>query len=215
MKRLVLILLPIGPLCVAALRYLLPYYSASSNVSTAKAVIAHPGRESAVLVLSVVAVVTLLPGLLTVAAALPRTRVRTLALTLLVPGYLCLGTLIAKDSLLWSAAHAHIPVQTTASLLAATHPAVTAATNIFVAGHVLGTVLLGIAIARSQTFPTWAGVCVAVSQPLHAVAFVALGSPTLDFIGWALLGLGLAAVARVLAQRLADTTVPSPALISV
>ena len=210
MRRVVLALLPVGPLCVAALRYLLPYYTASTDLGTARAVAAHPGRESAVLVLGVVALVTLLPGLLTVAAVLPRTRLRTSALALLVPGYLCLGALIAEDSLLWSAAHAHVPVGTTAALLAATHPAITVAGGVFVAGHVIGTVLLGVALMRAQWLPTWVGGCVAVSQPLHAVAFVVLGSPALDLVGWSLLAIGLAGVAHVLVRRPIAAPVPSP-----
>ncbi len=212
MKRVALALLPVGPLCVAALRYLLPYYTASTDLGTARAVAAHSGRESAVLVLGVVALVTLLPGLLAVAAELPPTRMRAWALALLVPGYLCLGALIAEDSLLWSAAHAHVPVHTTAALLSATHPAITVAGVVFVAGHVLGTVLLGVALLRTRSFPTWTGVCVAVSQPLHAVAFVVLASPTLDLVGWGLLGVGLAGVANVLLRRPSTLPVPSAVL---
>ena len=212
MRRLALILLPVGPLCVAALRYLLPYYTAGTDTGTARAVMDHPGRESAVLVLSVAALITLLPGLLLVAEALPRTRLRDWALAFLVPGYLCLGALIAEDSLLWSAAKAHVGVHTTASLLAATHPAITVATGIFVVGHVVGTTLLGVTLLRSSTAPPWAGWCVTVSQPLHFIAFVVLGSPVLDLVGWSLLGIGLAGVARLLTRD--GVRQPSPVLAS-
>lgn len=115
-----------------------------------------------------------------------------------MPGYLSLGALIVEDGTLWSAARADVGVRTTASLLDATHPAINVATAVFVVGHVLGTVLLGVTILRSQVFPSWTGWLVAVSQPLHFVAFVVLGSPVLDFIGWTLLAIGLAGIAKVL-----------------
>jgi hypothetical protein len=52
-----------------------------------------------------------------------------------------------------------------------------------VARHVIGTGLLGVAIMRTPWLLSWTGVCVAVSQPPHAVAFDVLGNPTLDLVG--------------------------------
>ncbi|MDT4929063.1 MAG: hypothetical protein QOF92_1930, partial [Pseudonocardiales bacterium] len=44
-------------------------------------------------------------------------------------------------------------------------------------------------------------------QPLHFIATVIAGSPTLDLIGWSLTGIGLAFVARAL---LAEPTLTRP-----
>ncbi|MEO7449119.1 MAG: hypothetical protein ABI336_12675 [Humibacillus sp.] len=191
-------LLPIGPFCIAALRYLLPYYTADTNIAIVQAVIDHPGRESAVLWLGLVGVLTLVPGLIAAAAILPPSRVKAWAMGLAVPGYLCLWVLLAQDSLLWSGTHSSVDPAQVALLLDSVHPSMTVGLGVFVVGHVLGTVLFGIALLRSGRVPAWAAWAVTVSQPLHFVATVVAGSPTLDLIGWSLTGVGLAVVARAL-----------------
>ncbi len=88
-----------------------------------------------------------------------------------------------------------------AALFSAAHPTIGVATGIFVVGHVVGTVLLGIALVRSGRIPAWAGWAVAVSQPIHFVATVFLGSPQVDFVGWSLTAVGMAVVARELLRH--------------
>lgn len=198
MRRLALVLLPVGPLCVALLRYLLPYYTADGSLGTVVAVDADPGRESVVLWLGLAALVTLVPGVIAAAGVLPASRLKAWALALSVPGYLCLGVILSQDYLLWSGAHAHTDPRQVAQLLDAAHPSLNIGTGIFVVGHVVGTVLLGVALLRSGRIPVWAAWAVVVSQPLHFIAAVIVGSPTLDLIGWTLTGIGLAAVARAL-----------------
>ncbi len=56
--------------------------------------------------------------------------------------------------------------------------------------------LLGLALLRSGRIPVWAGWAIAVSQPLHFVATVILGSPQVDFVAWSLTTVGMAVVAR-------------------
>lgn len=51
----------------------------------------------AVLWLGLVGVLTLVPGLIAAAAILPPSRVKALAMGLALPGYLCLGVLLAQD----------------------------------------------------------------------------------------------------------------------
>ena len=198
MRRAALLLLPIGPFCIAALRYLLPYYTADNNVAIVQAVNDHPGRESAVLWLGLVGVLTLVPGLIAAAAILPPSRLKAWAMGLAVPGYLCLGVLLAQDSLLWSGAHSGTDPKQVALLLDSLHPSMNVGLGVFVVGHVLGTVLFGIALLRSGRVPAWAAWAVAVSQPLHFIATVIAGSPTMDLIAWSLTGVGLAVVARAL-----------------
>ena len=198
MKRAGLWLLPIGPLAVAVLRFVLPYYTADGDAATARAVIAHPDRQGVVLWLGLIAVVTLVPGLIAVGELLPQSRLKTWAFTLLIPGYLCLGILVAEDYELWSAVKAQQSPQQIAALLHAAHPSAGLAIAAFVFGHVVGTVLLGIALVRSHRIPGWAGVAVAVSQPVHFVAYVVLGSPALDLVGWSLLAVGMACCIRPL-----------------
>ena len=60
------IVLPVGPLAVAGLRYVLPYFSATTPGETAAAAMEAVGRQSAVIWLGLIATFTLLPGVLAV-----------------------------------------------------------------------------------------------------------------------------------------------------
>ncbi|TPG12886.1 DUF4386 family protein [Pedococcus bigeumensis] len=206
------LLLPLGPAAVAVLRLVLPYYTAGSPEETVAEVGRHPGAQSAVLWLGLVAVLTLVPGVIAAAgicrAAAP--RLTSWALALAVPGYLALAVMLGADQLLWSAHQAGLSASQSAALFSAAHPTVGIATGIFVVGHVVGTVLLGIALVRSGRVPAWAGWATAVSQPLHFVATVFLGSPQVDFVGWSLTAVGMAMVARELLRSDSSTEPVTP-----
>src|SRR3954469_21586387 len=58
------VLMPLGPLCIAALRGLLPTFSSDKAVDVAAAVAGAPARQSAVVWLGYVALLTLVPGVL-------------------------------------------------------------------------------------------------------------------------------------------------------
>ena len=196
----VALLLPVGPAAIAFLRLLLPYYTASDSADMVADVAAHPGQQSAVLWLAYVGILTLVPGLFAAAtvcrAAAPRLTAWALALS--VPGYLSLGMLVGSDHLLWSTHEAGLSAADSAAVVSSVHPSADVAIGVFVVGHVVGTVLLGLALLRSRRIPAWAAWAVAVSQPLHFVATVILGSPEVDFVAWMLTAVGLAMVAREL-----------------
>lgn len=67
------ILLPIGPACVAVLRYLLPYFDADTAEESIHAIAADPQAQFAVVWLGTVAVFMLVPAIYWV-ARLSRTR---------------------------------------------------------------------------------------------------------------------------------------------
>ena len=200
------VLLPLGPAAIAVLRLVLPYYSADNTAATLAAVEAHPGRQSAVIWLGYVGILALVPGLFAAARvcrdAAP--RMTTWALALTVPGYLSLSPLLGYDQLLWSVAASDLSTPDAVAVAEAAHPAVDVSIGVFVLGHVIGTVLLGLAMLRSGRVPAWSGWAIAVSQPLHFVATVILGSPQVDFIAWGLTAVGMAMVARALLMQ------PSP-----
>ena len=52
--------------------------------------------------------------------------------------------------------------------------------RLFVVGHVLGTILLGVGMLRWRVVPVWAAVATIVAQPIHFVAAVIVSSQTLD-----------------------------------
>jgi hypothetical protein len=194
----VALLLPLGPAAIAVLRLILPYYTESRTAGMVAAVDANPGRQSAVLWLSYIGILTLVPGLFAAARVCREAspRLTTWALGLSVPGYLSLGMLVGSDHLLWSASHAGLSDADAVAVVDAGHPSIDLAIGVFVLGHVIGTVLLGLALLKSGRIPSWAAWAITVSQPLHFIATVILGSPQVDFAAWSLTALGMAAVAR-------------------
>ncbi|MGI9084158.1 MAG: hypothetical protein ACR2FE_02565 [Aeromicrobium sp.] len=196
-RLLAAVILPIGPFAVAGLRYVLPYFNASTPRETAADVLMADGRQSAVLWLGLIAAFTLLPGVLAVGRLTRRRAPRTTAaaLVLVVPGYLALIYMLGSDLVLWTGANAGLDASMLGRLAGTIHPTSDIAVAVFVLGHVIGTVLLGIALLRARAVPVWAAIATIVAQPLHFVALVVLGSPTLDLLAWSANGVAFAAVA--------------------
>ena len=77
-------------------------------------------------------------------------------------------------------------------------PALTLAVTVFVAGHIVGLILIGIALLRGRTISAWAAWALIVSQPLHVVFAVVVPSNVLDAAAWALTTIGCAAAAAAI-----------------
>jgi hypothetical protein len=191
------LIVPIGPAAIAVLRYVLPYNTTDDTATIAAKVIAAPGTQSLVVWLGLLGTLTLAPGVLWI-ARLTRRRAPLLtavAALLLVPAYLVLAWLSAADLLLWVGAQDGLDASALTRLYDNTHPTSTIADVIFVIGHVVGTVLLGVAMWRSRTVPRWAAAATIIAQPLHFVAAVILASHELDLLAWGLNAVGFAAAA--------------------
>ena len=184
----------LGPLTVAAIRLLLPSDAADDSAAVVATTLSHPELQTAVLWLDYLALLTLPLAVLLVAVRAVRAA----------PVLGWIGAVVAWlgfASLAWTTALDPVP-------LAATDAGITqdAAVRlldtlssigpgglegaVFVAGHVLGTVLLGLALWRAV--PRWAAVAIIVSQPLHFVAAVLVGSHVLDAAAWTLAAVGFA-----------------------
>lgn len=196
-RLLAALILPLGPLAVAGLRYVLPYFSATTPQEVAAGVLAAEQRQSAVLWLGLVATFTLLPGVLAVGRLTRRAAPVTtaVAMLLVVPGYLALTYMIGSDLVLWTGVRSGLDAPALTDLAGTVHPTSNIAVVVFVVGHVIGTVLLGWALLRSRVVPAWAAILTAVAQPLHFVAFVLVGSPALDAAAWAANAVAFAVVA--------------------
>ena len=195
-RRLIALLLPIGPAAIAVLRYVLPYDTTSSSSEVARQVADHQSAQNAVVWLGFLAMLTLVPAVLAVAKVARREspRLAAIGVGLLVPGYLVLGWLVVSDAALLYAVREGLPPDVTAGLYENLHPGTAVAAVIFVIGHVVGTVLLGCALLRGTAVPAWAAIAVLVSQPLHFVAAVIVSSNELDLMAWGLNAVGFAAV---------------------
>jgi hypothetical protein len=187
----------VGPLTVAALRGLLPYDTVDDNATIVAKVAAHPGAEAAVLWLSGLALITLPLAVLVVNGAAMRARpvLGTVAAVIAWVGFSGLTFLISPDQVARAGFDAGLPTDATAALMSAIdESAVTStATSLFVAGHILGVVLLGVALWR--VVPRWAALALIVSQPFHFVVAVIVPNHALDALAWALTAVGFAAAA--------------------
>ncbi len=195
-RLLAAILLPVGPASIAVLRYVLPYETADSGTEVVQQVAAHQTAQTAVVWLGFIATLTLVPAVLSVGRVARREapRLTAAAMLLLVPAYLSIGWLVTSDAAVLFAVRRGLSADDAAASYEALHPSVLVAGVIFVVGHVLGTVLLGCALWRVPGFPRWASLAVAVSQPLHFVAAVVVGSNELDLFAWGLNAAGFAVV---------------------
>jgi hypothetical protein len=194
------LLIPIGPLAVAIVSAILPYFNTDNSATVLAKVAAHQGAEGAVLWLSLIAVATLVPG--TIAIGLPAARrcpgLGTTALVVSLVGFAGLPAVVGIDQVAMSAARAGTDSTVAAHLLDALtqQPTIAIGTLMFVAGHVIGLLLLGIALWRASIVPGWAGLMLAISQPLHFVFAVVMPNHLLDGCAW-----GLAAIAYAIAAR--------------
>jgi MFS family permease len=91
-RRALAILMPIGPLAIAIVRGILPYYTRDSNTVMAAKVAAHQGAETAVIWLTFVAMLTLVPGVIALGMLARRhaPRLGTTGLVLACAGFLSL-----------------------------------------------------------------------------------------------------------------------------
>ncbi len=196
------VLAPIGAVLVAVLRYVLPYETTDSTSDMVREGYADPGAMSLVLWMGLGAALTIVPGSIAIGRLVRQRapKLTAVALTLLVPAYLMLPVLLIVDHTIWAGADSGASQASVVSILDAAHPIVGIATGIFVVGHVLGTVLLGVAMLRSRCVPAWAAVITIVSQPLHFVAAVIAPNHTLDGVAWGLNAIGFA-VAAVAVSR--------------
>ncbi len=197
------VLAPIGAALVGVLRYVLPYETVDSAKEMVREGYADPGAMSLVLWLGLGAALTIVPGSIVIGRLVRdgAPKLTPVALTLLVPAYLMLPVLLVVDHTIWAGAESGASQASVVSILDAAHPIVGIATGVFVVGHVVGTVLLGVAMLRSRSVPAWAAVITIVSQPLHFVAAVIAPNHTLDGAAWGLNAIGFAAAAALAIAR--------------
>lgn len=188
------VLMPVGPAAVAVLRFVVP------SGPVGEAVAADPGAQRLILWCGLVAVLTLLPGALAAVRLLRRhtPRLATWTAALLVPGYLGMTGLVAADAAVLAGTELGLPAGTVTELSDAVLalPTVNILLSLFIVGHIVGTLLLGIAAYRSGLIPRPVAVALAVSQFVHLGAVIG-GLPWLDLLAWSTTALGMAFLARV------------------
>ncbi len=195
---------PLAAVAIAVLRFALPYDTPDGTDEAYAGMIAAPTFTSAQMWFGLLTPVVL-SGVLAVLWVVRRRvpMLATVAAVLTVPGYLAL---LAADSvspvLVDLVAHGQLDADAARPIALAVQamPQADAAISAFVLGHLLGTILLGIALWRSRALPAWVGILLAVSQPVHLVAAMT-GNHPLDLAAWGAtalcMGLAGAAVVRM------------------
>jgi hypothetical protein len=80
-------------------------------------------------------------------------------------------------------------------------PAIGFGSDLFVIGHILGLVLIGIALWRGHVLPSWAALMIAASQILHFIFAVIVPVHALDGLAWGLTAVGFAVAALALVRE--------------
>ena len=206
------VILPVGPAAVAGLRFILPYTTADDSSEAVRQIAAHQTAQSAVVWLGFLACLTLVPGVIFAGRVVGRTapRLAATATVLLVLGYLSMAWLTVGDAYLLFGIRQDLPAESLAAMYEGVHPAATVATVLFVLGHVLGTILLGVGMLRGKVVPVWAAVATIAAQPIHFVAAVIVSSQTLDLFGWGLNAVGFASLSFVVLRLHDDEWAPAP-----
>ena len=202
-RLLAAVLLPIGPLGVAILRGLMPYWTSDGSEDMVAGIAAHPDRTETMLWVFFLAypplvLAPLVIGFVTRYAA-PRLSTWGAGLTFL--GFVGLGAVGSTDLQVHAMTQDGFNQSSIVQAYDAVagHPVASVSVGLFVIGHIVGMILLGIAVAKSGLVPAWVGVAIAVSQPVHFVSAVVIPSRWLDVtLGWGLTTIGFAFVAAAI-----------------
>jgi hypothetical protein len=185
--------------------------SSSTAKNVAKAV-AHPAAMQWATWLDLT-ILFFLPALVVVAhlARARETRLgwvaAVLAIGTTVPG---IAYVLAPDVLYLEAAHGDVSAHAISAYNGA--PVVTVATAVFLVGHVLGLILLGVGLWRVGSVPRWAAACLAAS-PVLEIGGAAANVRPIGVLAYLLLIAAFSSCAAVLAGR--DTaTAPSAAALA-
>jgi hypothetical protein len=204
-----------GPLGQLAQYLVSPVNEGGSPSEQVTAAAAHGPAMGVAVVLDLL-LLLILPAVLYagVVAGGTRSRLAVAGTALSFASVLGAGYLLAQDVVVRAAAAQPDHATAVGVVSAYEHSAVvTGVTVLYLAGHLVGFVLLGIALIRSRAVPAWAGIALCV-WPVAEMLGEAAGLTVLAAAGFALLAVAFGACARALVQRQADgraRSVPSAA----
>jgi len=186
------ILMPIGPLLIAFMRL------QGDGSDTYDAIVANPSGQWLSTAVNWFALLSLVGGAVA-AVHLTMRRAPVLATVtgaILITAYIAMGALSAMDGIAWGAVQVGMDRASSDALIEAAFdgPIITLPLLIFVLGHIVGVVLLGVLAIRTRFMPLWFGLLFTVSQLVHLVATFS-GIPWLDFTGWATTAIGMGVLA--------------------
>lgn len=210
------IVIPLGPLAVTFMRWVMPYWTDQTPDEAVPVMADNLGGMAALNWLALLGYPFMLLGALALGFALRRRvpLLATLGSGVLFTAY-ALGSMVGASDVVAEAMLRAGYDDTTVvdvSTLVMDHPTGLVGILAFVFGHLLGLILLGIAVARSGLVHWWVGALIIVAQPVHVISAVVVPSRALDVIGgWGATTLGFAIVALAV-LRMSDDEWDAPPL---
>jgi hypothetical protein len=205
---------PIGPLLVTLARAVMPYWTSDDPATAMAKIAAAPNTMDALMWLGVFLTPCMIISMLTLGYVARRGApvLATVGTALSFCAYALWGTTGNADytaTVLFAAGYSVEEVTTLTGHLDSTGLSMAVGT-FWVLGHILGLVILAIALHRARVLPLWAATVMALSQPVHLVAAVIMPSRWLDvFGGWGMTTLTCALVSVwILRQRDTDWDLP-------
>jgi hypothetical protein len=208
------IALPVGPLLVTLARAVMPYWTSDDPATAMAAIAAAPETMDVLIWLGALLTPCMIVSMLTLGYVARRGApvLATVGTVLSFGAYAmwgATGNLDYTASVLLAAGYRVDEVVTLTGHLDGTGLSIAVGT-FWVLGHILGLVILAIALHRARVLPLWAAVVMALSQPIHLVAAVIVPSRWLDVLGgWGMTTLTCALVsAWILRTRNSDWDLP-------
>jgi hypothetical protein len=189
----------LGPLAVGVVRATVPSVNPPDGKAAIAAMVANPTLARVELAAGVVATL-FLPFAIVGLTRLVMRRAPVLALIgggLALIGWALIPALVVSDAMTYTMAQSGANPAQLATLWEQVNAntVVSLISTLFVVGHELGTLLLGIGLARARSVPLWAAAAVVIGILLHPVGF-GLGIRPLDILAFALLVTGCLAAAH-------------------
>ncbi len=209
-RLMIAIMLPIGPLGVVISRGLMPYWTNDEERVIAEKIAAHTDVMNALSWVMLVAFPPLLLGVLVLGYVTRRGApvLATLGAGLSFLAYSGWTVAGNSDFTALTMFQDGFDVDTVYRVVHASyeHPLSVVTGAFWVIGHIVGMILLGIALYRSRVVPRWVGVALAVSQPIHLISAIIVPSRLLDVtLGWGLTTLGFLMVSIEIARTPDDS----------
>jgi len=164
----------------------------SDTRRTLDLIAANPDRQFTFALLGFIGLVTVVPAFLAAASLSRRRRpvLTTVALAVNLLAYLGAFAMSAIDNLYLIGASLPADQRDVAAIVidkmwSTGIPGVS--TNLFVLGHILGAILMGLALRGSIATVGW--LAMLLTTPMHVLAFVVLQMPALDLAAWMLMTL--------------------------
>jgi hypothetical protein len=190
-RILIAVTLPIGPLGVTVARAFLPYWTNDDSATIVDKLLGNPDTVQVLQWVGLVMMAPLLGAMLSLGYVARRRApiLATVGSLISFGAYALWGVTGNIELTVYAMGEVGVDPATIVRVLEVQEGGAVALITGFgwVVGHIVGMILLGIAVWKAGLVPAWVGIGLAVSQPIHLVSAIILPSRLLDVtLGWGL-----------------------------